>query len=552
MTYRLGSLPVLLTLTAALGFSQIIGIPGVGYPGGGYPGRGYPGQNGRFPGSRNQTPTSSLVGMLRNIDTSGGSSSNNNSLVLETDDNRIINVTLDRRVKYIGTSGGSARITDFQPGDHIEVDATQDTNDFYHAVKVSLLRQGTADERAAASKPIDQSATSSASSSGSSPGDDDPDRPRLHRAPSSGGDDTSTASNSSSNSASNSSSATDDPDRPRIRRAAPSEGDDSPRAEITPGDSSASASLPPASRDPDDPGPPVLVRGRPAPRNTSSDDSDATIADARPTIHAQEVNGVTRPPSAPVVDDQPLDPNSIRLAPSGDTFIDQARQAAFSFSETLPNYVVKEFTTRYETELARNRGTSWRALDTISADIVYQAGKENYKNFMLNGRPMSQPPEKTGSWSSGEFASTLQDIMSPITSADFHGKRSTMIANRSAFRYDFSVEQPNSHWHVEASGQSYQPAYTGSLWIDKENYRVLRIELSAQNMPRTFPLDQVESAVDYDYVLIGEQKFLLPVHSEALSCERGTSDCSRNVIEFRNYKKFGADTSITFDTGDPK
>jgi hypothetical protein len=34
---------------------------------------------------------------------------------------------------------------------------------------------------------------------------------------------------------------------------------------------------------------------------------------------------------------------------------------------------------------------------------------------------------------------------------------------------------------------------------------------------------------------------------KALSCERGTSLCLRNVIDFRNYKKFGADTSITFE-----
>ena len=66
-------------------------------------------------------------------------------------------------------------------------------------------------------------------------------------------------------------------------------------------------------------------------------------------------------------------------------------------------------------------------------------------------------------------------------------------------------------------------------------------------MPRSFPLDQVESAVDYDYVFIGDNKYLLPVHSEALSCARSSSQCSRNVIEFRNYKKFSADTSITFD-----
>jgi hypothetical protein len=48
-------------------------------------------------------------------------------------------------------------------------------------------------------------------------------------------------------------------------------------------------------------------------------------------------------------------------------------------------------------------------------------------------------------------------------------------------------------------------------------------------------------------VLIGEGKHLLPVHSEVLDCGRGTSDCGRNVIEFRNYRKFSADTNISFD-----
>lgn len=274
------------------------------------------------------------------------------------------------------------------------------------------------------------------------------------------------------------------------------------------------------------------------------------IAGSRPSIQAQDVNGVTRPPSAPAIDDRPVEERSIgepSLAPSGDPVIDQAREEAYSFSETLPNYVVKQFTTRYVTEVTRGRGTSWRALDTVTADLVYQDGKESYKNFLVNGRAPRVAPEKSGSWSSGEFASTLQDIMSPITNADFHGKRSTTIVNHAAYRYDFSVEQQNSHWHVEADSQSYQPAYTGSVWIDKENYRVLRIELSARDMPRSFPLDQVESSVDYDYVLIGDQKYLLPTHSEALSCVRGTSDCSRNTIEFRNYKKFGAETNIVFD-----
>ncbi len=560
MTRRFCSLPVLLILMAAGAYGQIIfGGPGIGFPGGGYPrqGGGYPRQGGPYPGSQNQVATTSFVGMLRSLsnDSSASSSSGTpyTTLVLETDDRRIVTVSLQKRTKYIGTSGGSARITDFQPGDHIEVDATQDNGDIYRAVKVTQLRQGTAEERAEASQPVDGSG--SVSSGSSSSGDNDPDRPRLHRAASSDGDNTS----SNSSIGSSSSSSASDPDRPRMRRAAASDGDGTPQAQITPGDP-PSRSGAAASTDPDDPGPPTLVRGRQAPRSasspsssSSSGDSAPLIAGSRPSIQAQDVNGVTRPPAAPVVDDGPVEDRAIgdpRLAPTGDPVIDMAREEAFSFSETLPNYVVKQFTTRYVTEVARNRGTSWRALDTITADLVYQDGKESYKNFLVNGRVSRDAPEKSGSWSSGEFASTLQDIMSPITNAEFHGKRSTTIVNRSAYRYDFSVEQQNSHWHVEASGQSYQPEYTGSVWIDKENYRVLRIELSARNMPRSFPLDQVESSVDYDYVLIGDEKYLLPTHSEALSCMRGTSDCSRNTIEFRNYKKFGADTSITFDVPD--
>jgi hypothetical protein len=236
-----------------------------------------------------------------------------------------------------------------------------------------------------------------------------------------------------------------------------------------------------------------------------------------------------------------------RISASGDEFVDRAREAAFSFSETLPNYIVKQYTTRYATGAARGGRTSWQVLDNVTADVIEENGTEKYKNILVNGKPPKENVEESGSWSSGEFSSLLLDIMSPSTGADFHGKRDSKIVNRDAFRYDYSVEQPNSHWKVESRGQTYSPAYTGSIWIDKETARVLRIELAAQGMPRGFPLDTVESAVDYDFVLIGDGKYLLPVHSEALSCGRGTSDCSRNVIEFRNYRKFTAETSITFD-----
>jgi hypothetical protein len=541
-----------LLLAGIPGFGQII-APGVGYPGGGYPGRPYPqGTPGhQAPDSRRDQAGTTFTGMLRSI--------GKNNVVVESDDKTITTISTVKSTKYIGVSGGSAQIGDFQPGDHVRIDANQ-VNNVYHASTMTMVRDGTMDEHAAASQAVNDTSrplssnsigTSSANNPDGSSAGSDHDTPRLRQAASS--PDSTTGSSSSSPSAS--SQNNDDPDRPRLHRAAGS-SDGTPGAQITPGDTAPTSgsvsrpSGPSAPRDADDDGPPQLKRGSSTGGSTPSTNSDATVADARPSLQADVANGVTRTPPPPRVGapaDGDSSPNGQRMPASGDPVIDQAREEAFSFTETLPNYVVKQYTTRYAAQVARGSQTSWQALDHVTADVVAEDGTEKYKNILVNGQPPRVDVEKTGSWTRGEFSSLQLDVLSPITNARFHGKQATTIVSRAAFVYDFSVERPNSHWHIEAEGQTDQPAYTGSIWIDKENYRVLRIELSAQNLPGTFPLDTVESAVDYDYVVIGEGKYLLPVHSEALSCAHGASGCTRNVIEFRNYKKFAADSNITFD-----
>ncbi len=73
----------------------------------------------------------------------------------------------------------------------------------------------------------------------------------------------------------------------------------------------------------------------------------------------------------------------------------------------------------------------------------------------------------------------------------------------------------------------------------------------AFGFPADFPTDHVESATDYQYTRLGDAKqYLLPVHAETLSCQRGTTYCSRNTIDFRNYHKYTGESSITF--GAPK
>jgi hypothetical protein len=86
------------------------------------------------------------------------------------------------------------------------------------------------------------------------------------------------------------------------------------------------------------------------------------------------------------------------------------------------------------------------------------------------------------------------------------------------------------------------------VWIDPSTSRVLRIEEQAYGFPSDFPADHVETATDYEYVQLGDaRRYLLPVHSENLMCQRGSDLCTRNTIDFRNYHKYTGESTITFD-----
>jgi hypothetical protein len=227
------------------------------------------------------------------------------------------------------------------------------------------------------------------------------------------------------------------------------------------------------------------------------------------------------------------------LNPS-EELIERAREEAFEFSEKLPNFICDEVMKRY-----RQRGHDETSLDVVSAELVYDDAKESYRNVKINDRPTDTSLEEIGgSWSTGEFASTLLALFSPSSAAHFQGGGATSLSGVSAQVYDFQVRAENSHWMLHIDDQTLQPAYEGSVWIDPKTARVLRIEMQADNLPSNFPMDTVESAVDYSYVSIAGASVLLPVHAESLGCPRGPGDCSHNIIDFRNYHEFHVDVKI--------
>ena len=239
----------------------------------------------------------------------------------------------------------------------------------------------------------------------------------------------------------------------------------------------------------------------------------------------------------------PKAPSPDLRAKSDDDILIQARVESSKFSASLPNYLAQQVTTRY---FAAGFPARWQKIDVVTAELAYVNGKENYRDFRIEGQPIERP-ESTGTWSTGEFGTTLEDVLSPATNAAFRRRGEDQVAGRPAIVFDYTVAQANSHWTmVSPDGRRYNPAYDGAVWIDRETGRVLRIEQHTTGMPRDFSLSRADAILEYGFVRIEQNTYLLPASADTSGCMSGSGACTRNAIEFRSYRKFTTDSSVTF------
>jgi hypothetical protein len=485
------------------------GYPPGGYPGGGYPG-GYPGSGGGIPipGRSKKQPDTSTKGMpmpnfrgkLKKMDSK--------TITLALDDDRMLDFRRNDKTKFY-KNGDEIKDPKFTVGDQLSIEGPEDNTGAMIAVNVYWEKGVKADATDTAAK-----------TDGAKKDDKVPD------------------------------TWADAPNQQHTPDATPKPSSSAPPAAAAP-PTTATEVAPPPSTDPTDPGRPVLKRGGAA--DPSRQHSAPVPDDPGPSQAPKQVAMNTPPPAASqkADDDRPYiivrdDDTAPVLRPmSGDDLIRKAADTALDFTEKLPNYVCQEMIGRFE---STSKPVSWQALDVLTAEVVYQDGKEDYRKLTKDGRPVNKKLEEMdGSWSTGEFGTVLIDLFSPATAASFHYHKDSRIAGILTKEYEFNVDHQHSHWSIHMGSQGYDPPYKGTVWIDPATARVMRIEMQAYGFPSDFPTDDVESATDYEYVRLGDAKqYLLPVHAETLSCQRGTAMCSRNTIDFRNYHKYTGESTVTF------
>lgn len=236
--------------------------------------------------------------------------------------------------------------------------------------------------------------------------------------------------------------------------------------------------------------------------------------------------------------------------------LDKARQSTLDALADMPDFAVKQQVQRSAAYAGTN---NFRNLDRLVVAVSYRSdGREEYKVLSLNGVAQNNAQAKQtyeevgGTSSTGEFVTVLAKIFKPESETAFAAVDTDLVNQRRAIIFEFAIDRDKAQQRITASGYLTDSTITGmkgKIWIDRENFRVLRVETGATEIPENFPIRSADRTIDYEWVNIGDEKHLLPSLSDVRLTfrESGQMFETRNLIRFKDYQKFGTEIILVDD-----
>ncbi len=239
------------------------------------------------------------------------------------------------------------------------------------------------------------------------------------------------------------------------------------------------------------------------------------------------------------------------------TILEKTRVNTQNVVEEMPDFVVKQLITRSQAFAGTG---NWRPYDNLVIAVSYSSDQgEQYRVMAKNGAPVTDSVQANsysgldGATSGGEFVEDLQRIFKSESKTRFNLLTTDVVRGRRAVVYEYEIAiENNKGGGVGLKGPSPQYSTAGQkgrIWIDRDTFRVLRIEYQLTDITPGFPVRAVTKSINYEMVEIAGERHLMPTISDF----RGTVESSgrrfesRNLIRFRDYQKYGTEVRILDD-----
>ncbi len=291
-----------------------------------------------------------------------------------------------------------------------------------------------------------------------------------------------------------------------------------------------------------EPPPPVFI---PPPVEPPATEPSATGSVATPKAAATPAAAAATVPAATTVR------SGLPDRETWPQFLEEVRSTAMAYTENLPNFICTQITQRY---LRRLPKTGWVRVDNFVAELTYYDKQEHYKLVSVGNRTAASDAtleSLKGTTSTGEFGSSLNYLFDPATGTQFrfegidHSRGSPTV--RVGFRVPKKTSKRSIIFKEGTTELGVVTPYRGRCWIDPDSLQVVQIKERAYRIPDTFPITRSEGSTQYDRVEIAGQQHWLPVRAEVLLENRTARLHTRNVIQFKQYRKFGSEVKFLSD-----
>jgi len=230
-------------------------------------------------------------------------------------------------------------------------------------------------------------------------------------------------------------------------------------------------------------------------------------------------------------------------AATAESILQRATEQALQYTANLPNFICTQTVVRSAYD--RDKQT-WNVNDKLIMSLSYSDKGETYTLLSINDKPTKKSYKDVGGVTSdGEFATLLQWVFRPESQTKFEWKWPANLRGRETDVFSYRVEQEHSQYHASFNGKRYEGifAWGGLVYVDRASGQVLRLTHAPDDFPPTWPVASIFSDLDYDFVTIAGNQFLVPLRAGMRLIER-TGGQTRNEIQFHDYRKFSAEATI--------
>jgi hypothetical protein len=223
-------------------------------------------------------------------------------------------------------------------------------------------------------------------------------------------------------------------------------------------------------------------------------------------------------------------------------FLIRAREAVKEYLAALPNFNADESSVLYTSPVVNP--PSWQASETLQSEVSLEGTRGTHRGIVRNGKPWPETFEHLPPAPRASIELTLLRFVIDPNCASLEFQKRAVEGGTPVVVYTITSPQDSCRqggWG--APGERFYPAHKGEIAFAESDALVRRLELASVGYPKEYLCQFTQAREIWDYIQIGERRFLLPTEAQSLQSQ---AQLTLSVTKYKNHRHFESFSNIQF------